>query len=323
MIPGDVALRHSLNLNAGVEALQKPKVQIRNFEWQDVLALANLLAQLQDNQSGEDSVTAQQLGRELALPGARPEEDVFIAWDGSEARGYVHMDREAEIGRGVVRGGVAPTWRRKGVGRHLLDTMIAHTRGLGLEVVHMDLPADAIPAKRLVTQLGFARVRTHWHLRRESREPTGAKAPSGHPFRLMAPSEAGALTDLQNSVFAGSWGYAPNTSEQTRYRLFRLHPQPDDVVVLEEAGALVAYCWTHEQGPGQAGIIGMMGVRPAYRGKGLGGVVTGAGVDHLLAKGTRGVELTVDSENPPAIRMYEALGFRPHWISHWYELRLR
>ena len=303
--------------------MHESMVQIRSFEWQDVQALARLLGQLQDDQPDEDAAFAHQLRQELSYPGTWPEEDIFIAWDGSEAKGYVRMDREPGVGRAVVRGGVVPGWRRRGAGRQLLHTAVAHARELGLQVVHVDLPAGALPAKGLVAQLGFVHVRTHWHMRRESREPTGAKAPPGCWLRLMVPGEVGVLADLQNAVFAGSWGYAPNTQEQIRYRVFDLYPQPDEVIVLEEAGALVAYCWTHQQGEGRVGVVGMMGVRPTYRGRGLGGVVTGAGVDHLLARGSGGVELTVDSENLPAVRTYEALGFRLDWVSHWYGLDLR
>jgi mycothiol synthase len=159
-------------------------------------------------------------------------------------------------------------------------------------------------------------------MRWESPDVSRAAVPPGYTLRLMGPSEVGALTGLQNSAFEGSWGYAPNTVEQIGYRLFRLHERPDEVVVLEQSGRLVAYCWTHEEGAGHPGHIEMVGVHPLYQSKGLGRIVTGAGIDRLLELGARPIGLNVDSANSSAVRMYEGLGFELDWVSHWYELRL-
>ena len=304
--------------------MQDLTVQIRSFEWKDISALAHLLSQLPDDWPGQEQITTDWLRRQLAAhPHVHPDQDIFLAWEGSDAYGYALLEREEPISRGVMREGVAPAWRRKGIGRLLLDRLVAHVRQLRLAVLHVDIAADNTAAKGLLTKAGFIHVRTHWHLRREALDRTEVKAPSGYTLRLMDPSEVEALTELQNAAFAGSWGYCPNTPEQLRYQLFHLHEQPDEVVVLEQDGALVGYCWTHKGAAGQPGFVGMMGVHPLHRSKGLGRVVTGAGVDLLLDGGVSSVELTVDSENPPAVRMYEALGFGPEWTSHWYELRLR
>ena len=263
------------------------------------------------------------LQRRLSQPGTYPEQDIFIAWEGPEARGCLLMSREERGSRAVATGGVLPGWRRRGIGQRLLSTVIDHARGLGLRVLHVDVPANGAAAKASLTKAGFSWVRTHRHLLRESTTLSGVAGPPGYTARLLEPDETEALTALQNAVFTGSWGYSPNTVEEIQYRLSELNEKPEEVVVLEQSGRLVAYCWTHGDGDGQPGRIEMMGVHPLHQRKGLGRFVTGAGIDHLLRSGARPIGLTVDSENSAAVRMYEGLGFQLDWESHWYELQLR
>jgi ribosomal protein S18 acetylase RimI-like enzyme len=50
-------------------------------------------------------------------------------------------------------------------------------------------------------------------------------------------------------------------------------------------------------------------VRDAARGSGLGRALTLAALDRARARGCRRVELDVNTENGPALRLYESLGF--------------
>ena len=64
----------------------------------------------------------------------------------------------------------------------------------------------------------------------------------------------------------------------------------------------------------------MVGVLPERQSGGLGRIVTRAGIAQLIELGAPALEITVDSENPPAIRVYESLGFTLDWRSFWYQL---
>lgn len=57
------------------------------------------------------------------------------------------------------------------------------------------------------------------------------------------------------------------------------------------------------------GILGM-GMDEPYRGKGLGGRLMKACLDHARGKGLEKVELTVIASNGNAIRLYERMGFK-------------
>ena len=86
----------------------------------------------------------------------------------------------------------------------------------------------------------------------------------------------------------------------------------------------VGFNWTRiEEGPRHViGFITMMGSHPDYRGLGLGAAVMRAGVNYLREAEVDRVQLTVDSQNPSAHRIYTAAGFQRIAVTLWYERRL-
>ena len=242
--------------------------------------------------------------------------------DGSPA-GFACLIREPAIGRGVLEVNGSNQHRGGGAGDALLREVYERGRAAGLDVLQVDVAESEEARREAFAKRGWVHVRTHLHLRREGTERANAPVPDGMTLRLAGPADAPAVTDVQNTAFTGSWGYAPNTSEEIAYRIFELPElRPDPVVLLEEDGALVGYCWCHREAEDAPGIVGMVGVLPGRQGQGLGRAVTGAGMDALLDLGSPGLEITVDSENPPAIRVYESLGFVLDWRSFWYEFQL-
>jgi mycothiol synthase len=185
---------------------------------------------------------------------------------------------------------------------------------------HGDLPAAAA----LAGSLGLARLRTLWQLRRPLTDPLPAAAPPpGVRLRAFEPGrDEEAWLELNRRAFAAH-------PEQGRWTL-------DDLLVRERApwfdpsgfflaeeveeqapppagGAaanrrLIGFHWTkvHEGGLGEVYVVG---TDPAARGRGLGRVLTLAGLGHLRAIGLATAMLYVDDENLPAVRMYESLGF--------------
>ncbi len=237
--------------------------------------------------------------------------------------GYVIMGREPDIARAIASGGVLPSHRQWGIGSLLLDTVLGHATDLGFLVLHVELPPETGPAEALLARRGFEHVRTHWQLRREFSTPTELAIPMGYALRRAQPGEVPVLAALQNQAFEGSWGYSPNTPGELHYDMYESGPQPFDALVLEAKGTITAYCLVRAStGPDEASFIGMVGTRPSAQGQGLGRAVTGAGIDHLLGLGAHRINITVDSENGAAIRIYEGLGFQRVGSTYWYELQL-
>jgi ribosomal protein S18 acetylase RimI-like enzyme len=65
---------------------------------------------------------------------------------------YVHPDKPPQLWINEV--GVAPSHRRRGVARRLLDALLAHGRSLGCTEAWLGTEADNLPARRLYESAG-------------------------------------------------------------------------------------------------------------------------------------------------------------------------
>jgi len=84
---------------------------------------------------------------------------------------------------------------------------------------------------------------------------------------------------------------------------------PAGLLIAEGAdGAVLAFHWT-KQHSADLGEVYVVGVSPAAQGRGLGRVVTLAGLRHLAAAGVAEVLLYVESDNTAARALYRGLGF--------------
>jgi mycothiol synthase len=89
---------------------------------------------------------------------------------------------------------------------------------------------------------------------------------------------------------------------------------PDGFLLLEDrAGELAGFHWTKvHQGDAEGPAVGevyVVGVAPAFQGRGLGRVLTVAGLEHLRGHGLGTGMLYTDADNTAAVRTYQRLGF--------------
>ncbi|MBM3939884.1 MAG: GNAT family N-acetyltransferase [SAR202 cluster bacterium] len=300
-----------------------PGPRIRAFTWADLPALARLRAEPEGHEGDPAPDSMQRLRRDLSDPALDAERDVLLAFKGDALVGQATLNVEPAIDRIVLGMTAHRKHGPRGVQAALARGAAARARDLGLARLQVDVPEADEVLQRLLTRLRFGHVRTHLHLRRPplARVPVEVRPPNERT-RLATQQDAPAIAALQNAAFTGSWGFSPNTPEHIAYRAFERAPDPPDAIVLvERDDVLVAYCWTRPGIGGAPGFIGMVGTHPALQGQGLGTVATAAGVNHLVDHGSREIDITVDSENPPAIRVYERLGFRRAWRALWYERR--
>ena len=81
-----------------------------------------------------------------------------MAIDGGELVGfasavhYVHPDKPVQLWINEV--GVAERWRRRGVGRRLVEALLAHARTLGCEEVWVATEHDNVAAQQLYASTG-------------------------------------------------------------------------------------------------------------------------------------------------------------------------
>ena len=70
------------------------------------------------------------------------------------------------------------------------------------------------------------------------------------------------------------------------------------------------------------GVIGMIGVVPDYRGRGISRTILLASMEHLRSLDVADIGLQVDGSNTPATRLYTSVGFQKKGELHWFEREL-
>jgi mycothiol synthase len=83
---------------------------------------------------------------------------------------------------------------------------------------------------------------------------------------------------------------------------------PAGLLVADDGSGVLGFHWT-KQHDDRTGEVYVVGVSPQAQGRGLGTVLTLAGLHHLAGLGVEEVLLYVESDNAPAVAVYSRLGF--------------
>ena len=298
---------------------------MRRFSWKDLTEWTSLFNDVNGITNTDRAFDVELMRQYLMQPTCEPEENCFLAESHGSLIGCALISPELPIGRAVASGGVMESHRGDGIGRALLKAAIQHATALGASVLHIQASSDSSAARHLLESDGFRPVRKYSNLRWE-----GAKAPQpdlrgGFGLRFFrVGQDEGALTRLQNAAFGRSWGFCPNTVADIESRLAFKTCDPEGVIFVTNGDRLSAYAWTlRAKWPtSSTGWISMTGVHPDYRGLGHGRSVVLSGMEYLVSKGVRTIELEVDEQNIAAKEMYLSIGFRRVWETLWFERAL-
>lgn len=233
---------------------------------------------------------------------------VAYAADGAVS-GYAQIDRG-----GTAELVVPPAHRGQGVGRALIGEALA----LGAQRfwAHGSLPR----ASELASAAGLDPLR---ELHLMARPLT---ADDTHPPTLPEGLGVSTFADRGNadewvSLNAAAFATHPEQGQLTRadFDARAAEPwfEPEGLIYLLDATQpaehpAIAFHWTKidptSAGSG-VGEVYVVGVHPAYQGRGLSGPLTQLGLAHLARRGCTEVVLYVDGDNTRALSTYRALGF--------------
>jgi mycothiol synthase len=259
----------------------------------------------------------------LGQPGLVPLENCLVLEQDGQIRGLALVYREFPISRSVIEVMISPELAGGPDELEILQQAVALAKAEHFSVAHVCVMPGTERGK-LLEQLGFSPVRTYLDMLWNQDQLPDVSLPSGYSVRSFQTGDVSLLTKVQNDAFTGSWGFCPNTEEQIEYRTGMPNTSKSGILFLFEGDRPAGYCWTvmvpSDNGP--RGIIGMIGVVPDYRGKGVSRHVLHAGMQHLRSIGMAEVGLEVDGNNDPAIRLYTSTGFKKTGERHWFELDL-
>ncbi|GAC79992.1 mycothiol synthase [Gordonia malaquae] len=207
---------------------------------------------------------------------------------------------------------VHPEHRGFGQGRALVAALldVASEAGDDAQIwAHGDLPAAA----RVAEALGLRRERELLQLRRRTSQVL-PELPSRDDIvlRTYRETDDAEILRVNNAAFdwhpeQGGWAQEQIT-ERTTSGWF----DPAGVFLAFDSSdpdRLLGFHWTKVDKPG-LGEVYIVGVDPAAQGRGLGRLLTLAGLHYLEGRGVDEVELYVEGDNTAALHTYDRLGFR-------------
>ncbi|WP_148058957.1 GNAT family N-acetyltransferase [Bogoriella caseilytica] len=247
-----------------------------------------------------------------------------------QAYGFVRLSQaDRQVKRVFVSGGVAPTFRDRGMGSPLMDWQLGRARQLLAEcaeaeedvaariVAHVD--DDREDFTQLLTSRGFTPRRTYSQLRRDLSQPLPTisleRSVTVEPWTEALDD---AVRRAHNTAFRDLWGSQPLTPQAWQQE--RTHHAPEwSFVALDRssdraqvAGYLIsgryeqdwpALGWTE-------GYIENLGVLPAWRGRHVATALLTRAMEAYRHDGMQYAGMDVDSDNPTgAIGLFERLGF--------------
>jgi len=214
---------------------------------------------------------------------------------------------------------VHPGHRRNGHGRRLVDEArhIAAERGFARLQLHG--PQHLAATRAFIDALGFRYHSSLWRFELGPEVPVPAPVfPDDVVVRgLDLESDVEAFVELLNDTFVDHPTPLSWTVDAVRFYHTLPSFDPSGILLVAPAAAadrLVAFARV-ELGPPvggrPVGDIRLIGVRRAWRGRGLGRELLRWGIAHQRDRGAGVVELSVEALNETATRIYRAAGFVP------------
>ncbi|MGY4642740.1 GNAT family N-acetyltransferase [Cellulomonas sp. URHB0016] len=244
---------------------------------------------------------------------------------------------DVRVIRAFLDGGVHPQWRGRGVGRAVLTWSEGRGRQLlarstaavpGRIAVHVQESATA--TARLLAMRGFRPIRYYDDMRRPLSDPLPvAEPPAG--VRLVPWSAAleERVRLAHNEAFADHWGSEPRTAEQWAQHRSMFAQAWSTVAVEDATGEVAGYLMSgrYEQDWSVVGhsfgYVELLGVRPAWRRRGLAPSLLVAAMSAYRTDGMEYATLGVDSANQSGAHgLYERLGFERYHREVMYSIEL-
>ncbi|MCM6772987.1 mycothiol synthase [Nocardia sp. CDC159] len=246
---------------------------------------------------------------------------LLVERDGAVA-GYANLVAAHGEHPAMAEAAVDPRYRSRGIGAALVAAALA-AGGAGARIwAHGNLA----PAKAVAGRLGLTVARELWQMRRRLATPELPEliVPDGIALRTYSgPEDDAELLRVNNAAFdwhpeQGGWGEA-----EIAMRRDSSWFDPKGLFIAVDVAdpkRVLGFHWTKvtddEQPP--AGEVYVVAIDPAAQGRGLGRLLTLAGLHYLRDRGLGEVLLYTEADNTAAVHTYTRLGFEPAHVDVAY-----
>jgi len=283
-------------------------MNVRPIEEGDLELVAAFLAEDESRQFGHPSRIAIDDVRGW-LGGVDLERDTWLVEDGDLLVALAWV--ESSEARGTAVGAVDRERCGRGIGSRLVDLTEARLREHGVErILNIVLAPDAAAAELLASR-GYREVRRFWEMTIElgDEPPPEPVLPSGLEIEQFDEAWARPYHAALEEAFAEHWGHRAESFEGWWARQGRKHDFEPSLWWFVRDGTEIAAVVRNDPRRSGGGWVGALGVRPAWRGRGLGRALLLHTFGDFHRRGDRRVGLGVDSENATgATQLYESVG---------------
>ncbi|MFI7669751.1 mycothiol synthase [Nocardia sp. NPDC049526] len=286
--------------------------------------VARTVRELLERASAEDGVAPVSEQAVLSLVATDSEAEHLVALHDSVVAGYANLVPAHGEHPAMAEVAVDPAARGHGIGAELVSAALTKG-GSGARVwAHGNRAA----AQALAARLGLRVARELWQMRRSLATPElpDLVVPEGNALRTYeGPADDAELLRVNNAAFAwhpeqGGW-----TARDIAVRREESWFDPKGLFIAvdpADPGRILGFHWTkvhYEQNP-PVGEVYVVGIDPAAQGRGLGRLLTLAGLRYLRERDLPEVLLYTEADNTAAVRTYTRLGFEPAHIDVAYSV---
>jgi len=297
----------------------------RPAQLEDCDAIADLVNEVNVAEVGVPWTTPDDIRTDLMTPGHEPDDDVVLVADDGSFAGYLTTWRDEPLTTISLIAFVRPADWGSGLSAWLLRLGEARARER-IERIRPEAPirlqvarwAGNDSAAALFEALGYAFVRTFHEMRIElGDESEQPKIPDEIRIRTFDPTrDREPVHRALAEAFGDHWGSIFDPFDVWVHDNIdaRGSFDPDFWFVAVEGDEVVgvACCRPSTAAAPDAAVVGELGVRRAWRHRGIGRALLLRAFAEARDRGFAAVELGVDSESlTGATRLYESVGMRP------------
>jgi mycothiol synthase len=302
--------------------------RIRPASLDDAPAINALICAYEINMEGEAHHSEIELLQEWQRMGFHLDTDTWVIQaevdegeTGHPIVGYQEAWHRVEHGILSGDGYVHPDYNMRGIGTAMLRLL----EGRAVQLVEQAGPGEALiirngvdglngAACRLHENEGYQAVRFFWHMEiKLDQAPTPPLMLDGLLIRPFRPGQdERSVYEAMAEAFCDHWGHIASDFDSWQQNTVLTKGFDPNLWLLAIEGEQVVGAALCQGLDNQIGWISQLGVRPAWRRRGLGQALLQAAFNALYQVGNSIIRLSVDAENPnQATHLYEKAGMRP------------